>query len=737
MSSEPRTGIAPIKKEFLAPRPVPIAPKPVPVASTEGAAASSEPAVEKEKREPSDGAHDGSRKRQRGQNKQRKHFRPDEPEQGMKLCAKFAANGQCEFGNGCRFSHDLAEYFKQRPADLGELCPIWTLRGECRFGVMCRFGRCHVEESTGVNLRQTVATPPYVEMNVVSWDLTQRLRRRDIDFTASDKISEAITADVARQHNEQHGWQHTIAEEPTSAVPAVDDSAAAEAAPPAASKHHLENPLAEYVSAPVEVAPSGEAGAASASGPDPAAAEAAYKERLADHFYDVSRPRRKRVDFGGKLYLAPLTTVGNLPFRRVCKDFGVDITCGEMALATSLLQGNASEWALLKRHPCEDMYGVQLAGNQAQTMGRVAQLINEHCVVDFVDINMGCPIDTICNKGMGASLACRPGRVQQVVRSMSSILTCPLTVKMRVGYDNDAPTAHKLIPKLPGWGAAAVTLHGRSRQQRYTKSADWSYIGRCASIASGLSKQAAVAEWSEQAAAAAAPSATTALQVEGGGGGGEGGGKGMPSGPSFFPLVGNGDVFSFEDAVSGMGEEGAGASAVMVARGALIKPWLFTEIKERRHWDISASERLDMLKTFTKYGLEHWGTDDRGVANVRKFLLEFLSFLYRYVPVGLLERLPARIQVISSALPCSPVTIFCARPCSPVLPPHLKSHLPRSQPQDRPPAFCGRSDLETLMASSNSADWVKLTELCLGKVPANFTFTPKHKSNAYEGEAQG
>ena len=96
---------------------------------------------------------------------------------------------------------------------------------------------------------------------------------------------------------------------------------------------------------------------------------------------------------------------------------------------------------------------------------------------------MGCPIDSVCNKGMGASLPQRPGRVQGCVRLMSEVLTCPLTVKMRVGYDNDAPNAHKLIPRLALWGASAITLHGRSRQQRYSKLADWEYIRRCAGIA--------------------------------------------------------------------------------------------------------------------------------------------------------------------------------------------------------------------------------------------------------------
>jgi len=215
---------------------------------------------------------------------------------------------------------------------------------------------------------------------------------------------------------------------------------------------------------------------------------------------------------------------------------------------------------------------------------------------------------------------------------------------------------------------ACMYIHGRSRQQRYSRLADWDYI----------------AEAARAPAVLAAP--LRADQVV-----------------ATLPVIGNGDLMSWtEYEAKKDAANGALCGCAMLARGALIKPWLPTEIKERRHWDISSGERLDIYKDFVKFGLEHWGSDTMGINSTRRFLLEWLSFTYRYIPVGLLEEPPQGINL-------------------------------------RPPAYVGRNDLETLFASDNAADWVKISEMLLGPVGPDFRFEPKHQANAYKkpGEAGG
>ncbi|GJD10291.1 tRNA-dihydrouridine(47) synthase [NAD(P)(+)] [Galdieria sulphuraria] len=347
----------------------------------------------------------------------------------------------------------------------------------------------------------------------------------------------------------------------------------------------------------------------------------------------------RNIDLEGKLYLAPLTTLGNLPFRRICKHYGADITCGEMALSANLLQGQQSEWALLRRHREEDLFGIQIAGSKPEIMARAAQLTSKECDIDFIDINAGCPIELLCKKGGGCELLRQPEKLGRIMSSMVQVVDKPVFAKIRLGISQDHLNALKTIQILNDAGASAVTIHGRTKLQRYSKKADWEYLYECAQLdIVHLNPYSTRAENSSP----------------------------------FAPF-----------------------SAVMIGRGALIKPWIFTELKEQRHWDISASERLEIIQTFAKYGLDHWGADKKGVERTRKFLLEWLSFLHRYIPVGLLERLPPKLTW-------------------------------------RNPAFVGRSDLETLLGSPYSKDWIKLSEMLLGTVPQGFTFVPKHKSYSWQ-----
>ncbi|XP_022076437.1 tRNA-dihydrouridine(47) synthase [NAD(P)(+)]-like [Acanthochromis polyacanthus] len=561
----------------------------------------------------SSGKPDG--KRLRGQNKSRPHTKPTTYDEKRLCLSVIQNNRECSFGDKCHFLHNVADYMASKPADIGESCYLYETYGKCMYGLSCRFAKAHTTPDFKT-MEKADLVKAYegriVVKNSLSKDLQNRLRKHSVPFKKSAEYLKTLANN--KDKREQQGNGNACAAEVSADPTGEKQRSSAEAQTELQASPDKQPPIKTV-------------------GP------------LTDS--DVIKLRsceKKQVDFTDKLYLAPLTTCGNLPFRRVCKRFGADITCGEMAMCTNLLQGQQSEWALLKRHESEDVFGVQVEGCFPDTMTRCAELINNNTEVDFVDINSGCPIDLVYKKGGGCGLMTRTRKFEQIVKGMNYVLDVPLTVKIRTGVQEKSNIAHKLIPEMKNWGVSMVTLHGRSREQRYTKLADWDYINTCAKLASPV------------------------------------------------PLFGNGDILSYEDA---MKARETGVSGIMIARGALIKPWIFTEIKESRHWDISSTERLDILKDFTNFGLEHWGSDTRGVEKTRTFMLEWLSFMCRYIPVGLLERVPQKIN-------------------------------------ERPPYYMGRNYLESLMASQNVGDWVRISEMLLGPVPKNFNFLPKHKANAYK-----
>uniref|UniRef100_A0A4W4EB51 tRNA-dihydrouridine(47) synthase [NAD(P)(+)] n=1 Tax=Electrophorus electricus TaxID=8005 RepID=A0A4W4EB51_ELEEL len=593
--------------------------------------ASGEPELKRRKLDDDAQAEDTQqdKKGMKGQNKSRPHMKPHSYDD-RRLCPSLLQGREngCFFGEKCKFIHDVTDYMSTKPADLGEQCYLYDTFGRCAYGITCRFAGAHTgpDFKNLVNKESETPTTSETVRNYLHKDLQRRLRKRQVTFTRSETYLRSIrTGNGAGGQSRNRPGSERAAPEPGSERAAKVEGQKQEANP---NHSTVTAPMLQQVWLKGSKTP-----LIKTVGP------------LTDADVIKLRPcEKKQVDFRDKLYLAPLTTCGNLPFRRLCKRFGADITCGEMAMCTNLLQGQASEWALLKRHHTEDLFGVQLEGCFPDTMTRCAELLSENIDVDFVDINSGCPIDLVYRKGGGCGLMTRTNKFEQIIRGMNSVLDVPLTVKIRTGVQQNCNLAHKLIPEMKKWGVSLITLHGRSREQRYTKMADWDYISTCSRLASPV------------------------------------------------PLFGNGDILSYEDA---MKARETGVSGIMVARGALIKPWLFTEIKEGRHWDISSGERLDVLRDFTHYGLEHWGSDTQGVEKTRNFLLEWLSFTCRYIPVGLLERVPQKIN-------------------------------------ERPPYYLGRDYLETLMASQHVDDWIKISEMLLGSVPKNFNFLPKHKASAYK-----
>ncbi|XP_019415334.1 PREDICTED: tRNA-dihydrouridine(47) synthase [NAD(P)(+)]-like isoform X3 [Lupinus angustifolius] len=691
--------IAPVNKDFLRPPPPPLR---------------------------NDNNNDGYHKNpinDKKSKRQQKRERREEQKSAKNLCPVVGKTGDvtcCIYKDKCRFSHDIDAFNAQKPPDVEGDCPFFkTQQGYCPYGLVCRFSSTHQPATT-------TTTPPLnntSEVNGLTKNVQKLLWKNKITFPKADAKLKTLGLKVMSNskrndlENKDDGGNtavnksdpsydnasHEVTSDSSSKLEegikddGIDEKFEFDVCCPQKRRKTSENvgsaePVTVITEAGVGVTEeiddrscikaepeaqtdtvTTETGVSKA---EPEARTDTITAETGVHVTEESverscikaetdtitpetdlslklHPREKKlIDFKDKLYLAPLTTVGNLPFRRVCKVLGADVTCGEMAMCTNLLQGQASEWALLRRHESEDLFGVQICGAFPDTVARAVELIEQECSIDFIDINMGCPIDIVVNKGAGSALLTKPMRMKSIVEVASGTVDKPITVKVRTAYFEGKNRIDSLIGDMNSWGASAVTIHGRSRQQRYSKLADWDYIYRCVKKA-----------------------------------------------PNTLQVVGNGDVLSFVD-WNNHRTEAPELATCMIARGALVKPWLFTEIKEQRHWDISSGERLNILKDFVHFGLQHWGSDTKGVETTRRFLLEWLSYTCRYVPVGLLDVVPQRMNW-------------------------------------RPPSYYGRDDLETLMASDSAADWVRISEMLLGKVPEGFTFAPKHKSNAYDRAENG
>jgi len=285
--------------------------------------------------------------------------------------------------------------------------------------------------------------------------------------------------------------------------------------------------------------------------------------------------------FAGKLWLAPLTFGGNLPFRRLCVELGAEVTVGEMAVVYKLLRDRSSEFALLRSHPDEPFFGAQLAERKPEALAEGARLAAARGA-RFVDLNCGCPIDGMTRHGLGSSLLKKPGRLARLVEAMGKAVTVPVTVKLRTGWHEGEENVAEVARACEEAGASAITIHGRTREQRYSKAADWDLIGRVAAE------------------------------------------RGVP-------VVGNGDILTHYEARDRMRR--SGVTSVMLARGALVKPWLFREVREGRTWLPTPEERVGVLWRFVELLREHFHDDERGRRRALRFLPWHLGFFCRYRPL--------------------------------------------------------------------------------------------------------
>lgn len=547
----------------------------------------------------------GRNKKRRGQNKKRDLKQQHEE---VRLCSTLLDPEnpkECRFGaENCRNSHNVEEYIASKPEDIEGNCPVYTAIGYCPAGLKCRWLHSHYNKETHRLLK----------------DLEQVEKAKVLNNYEVNKI----TAD---QKTSLQKKKYTF-EYASQMIPYLDSLVQNEANIEKAQEEAKEN-QSTFVEAPFKVA------------------------------------EKKKLNLRNAKIVSPLTTVGNLPYRRLMKTLGADVTYSEMALSVPLLQGTNAEWALPKAHRTEfPGYGVQIATSKHWAAAKAAEAIyKETTHVSELNLNCGCPIDLLYRQGQGSALMEQPARLLRILKGMNACSgDIPVTVKIRTGTKENKNTAKALVERILSENeVAAITLHGRSRQQRYTKEADWSYVQDVANV---------VQDWNNKK---------------------EDNKELRDTQPTYF--VGNGDVYTHEDWYNAVNIPGV--DSVMVARGALIKPWIFEEVEAQQYLDKSSSERLEMIGQFAKFAIEHWGSDEYGVGLARRFMCEFLGFTHRYIPVGILERLPPKLN-------------------------------------QRPPQWKGRDELETLLGSTDYKDWIKITEMFLGKAGPNFQFVPKHKSNAYE-----
>ena len=282
--------------------------------------------------------------------------------------------------------------------------------------------------------------------------------------------------------------------------------------------------------------------------------------------------------------LAPMEDVTDIGFRLLCRRLGASMVYSEFVAADALVRMVNKSLEKLTVCDAERPVAIQIYGKDPVALRDAAQIVVERAHPDILDINFGCPVKRVAGKGAGAGLLQDVPRMLEITRAVVDAVDVPVTVKTRLGWDNDHKIIVPLAEQLQDCGIQALTIHGRTRAQMYTGEADWSLIGEV---------------------------------------------KRNPR--MHIPIIGNGDITSAEGAVEAF--EKYGVDAVMVGRATFGRPWIFKEIHDALHDDdhsvqevvpsiyepMTEDWKLDVLKEQVRQSVERID-EYRGILHIRRHL---------------------------------------------------------------------------------------------------------------------
>jgi len=295
---------------------------------------------------------------------------------------------------------------------------------------------------------------------------------------------------------------------------------------------------------------------------------------------DIRQIKIGNLNIPGNIFLAPMAGITDLPFRLLCKEQGCFMVYTEMISSKGLFYRDKKTEELLKIHPLEHPVGVQIFGAEPDIMGQVAEKITASSDIDLIDINMGCPAPKIVKNGEGSALMKNVNKISAIIKEVVKRSLKPVTVKIRKGWDDSWVNAVEIAKIAWSEGVAAITVHGRTREQFYTGKADWEIIGEVKS----------------------------AVKI---------------------PVIGNGDIFEPEDAKKML--DMTGCDAVMVARGAQGNPWIFREINHylktgEKLPPPTPRQRIEMAIRHLDLAVQ-WKGEKVGIVEMRKHIAWYLKGL--------------------------------------------------------------------------------------------------------------